>query len=427
MVSSVYNYYLSTYGNREVSRYDTHKKSELRDIYYSMVKVNRKSPLYKFENLSGVQKYAIDIKEAARTFKNVAASLTNDDGSIAAFSRKKAESSDESIVSAVYIGDDEESSGLDIHVKSMAKPQINVSNFVDSSEKSIKEGSYSFDLSIGRYTYEFSFDVPEDRKNKDVQKQIANLINRSDIGVRASIKRNTDGETALEIVSDSVGIVEGDESGKTFLIQNNDKSEAGNIVRMMGLDNTEIMPENAVFTLDGKEHTIPDNVFVSQNYRVSIHGENQTDESVKISLKPDFDAMIENVSELLNAYNSMVDMAASHVNDSEDSDRLLNEIRRVTGVYKDGLDSAGFMVEDDGHIHIEESLLIQSANEGTINESLEQLNLLKKALVNKSNDMSLDPMKYVNKKMIAYPNPVRNFTNPYVSSIYSGMMFNGFI
>ena len=66
MISSVYNYYLATYGSQMVGRNDTHKKSELRDVYNSMVKSSRKTPLYKIENTERVQKYAIDLKETAR-------------------------------------------------------------------------------------------------------------------------------------------------------------------------------------------------------------------------------------------------------------------------------------------------------------------------------------------------------------------------
>ena len=32
-IDSAYQYYLSTYAGRALSRYDTHKKSELRDVY----------------------------------------------------------------------------------------------------------------------------------------------------------------------------------------------------------------------------------------------------------------------------------------------------------------------------------------------------------------------------------------------------------
>lgn len=427
MISSVYDYYMSTYGNKEVSKYDSHKRDELKDVYYSMIKVNKKSPLYKFENLSNVQKYAIDIKESAREFKNVAASLTNTDGSIAAFSRKKAESTDDSVVSAEYLGVDEESDGFDIAVKSRAKAQENIGRFFLAEAETIPSGSYSFDLAIGKYTYEFSFDVEPGKTNKDVEKQIASLINRSEIGVKAEIKQNDSKEYALSLRSEAIGEVEHDVFGKTFDIQTNEKSEAGNIIRMLGLDHTETFPQNAVFLINGEEHSATSNEFVVNNFKIALNGENEEGEDVKVRLKPDFDAMMENVSELVGAYNSMVDMAASHANDGKDTDRLLNEIKRVANYYKDDLDSAGFLVQEDGHIKVEESILVQSADEGTLTHGLEQLNILKKSLVKKANDMSVDPMKYVNKKMIAYPNPMRNFITPYVSSIYSGMMFNGYI
>ena len=44
-IDSAYQYYLSTYGNSTVSRYDTHKKSQLRDTYNKIVKTNKESPL----------------------------------------------------------------------------------------------------------------------------------------------------------------------------------------------------------------------------------------------------------------------------------------------------------------------------------------------------------------------------------------------
>ena len=63
-IDSAYQYYLSTYGNSTVSRYDTHKKSQLRDTYNKIVKTNKESPLYKIKNLGEAKKYAIDIKES---------------------------------------------------------------------------------------------------------------------------------------------------------------------------------------------------------------------------------------------------------------------------------------------------------------------------------------------------------------------------
>ena len=50
-IDSAYQYYLSTYGTSTVSRYDAHKKSQLRDTYNKIVKINKDSPLYKIKTL----------------------------------------------------------------------------------------------------------------------------------------------------------------------------------------------------------------------------------------------------------------------------------------------------------------------------------------------------------------------------------------
>ena len=49
-------------------------------------------------------------------------------------------------------------------------------------------------------------------------------------------------------------------------------------------------------------------------------------------------------------------------------------------------------------------------------------------LLRKSNQISINPMQYVDQTIVAYknPNPGRNYANPYVSSAYSGMIFNGY-
>ena len=44
-IDNAYAYYISTYAQKTVSRYDSHKKSELRKVYNEMVKINKDSPL----------------------------------------------------------------------------------------------------------------------------------------------------------------------------------------------------------------------------------------------------------------------------------------------------------------------------------------------------------------------------------------------
>ena len=61
VIDSAYQYYLSTYAGSGMSRYDTHKKSQLRAVYNNIVKVNKDSPLYKINFTRDTGRFAIDI------------------------------------------------------------------------------------------------------------------------------------------------------------------------------------------------------------------------------------------------------------------------------------------------------------------------------------------------------------------------------
>lgn len=429
MISSAYTYYLTTYGGQQVSKYDTHKRSELRSVYNNMLRVNRKSPLYKITDADNTQKYAIDLKESARAFKNVAASLTDTDGSISGFLRKKAVSSNTEILDVKYIGDEDsedEAEQLEIEISRLASTQINEGNYLEPSESNLKKGTYAFDVNIGEYTYEFSFSVKENDTNGDVQDKLVRLFNRANIGVKAEAVTDELGGRSIRLESTNTGI--SDDKKALFTITANDKSD-GNVIKALGLDNIKQEPSNALFSVNGVEHTASSNTFsVSHQYELTLKNVSLAGEAVQVGVKQDVDSVLENVEELLNTYNSMVDLAIEKSgNVGDDSEKLIKDINNMVGYYKDSLESAGFRVLDDGHIETEVPVLVQAAKNGSLDESLEKLNQFKKAVVNKADDISVNPMKYVNKKLIAYPNPVRNFTSPYVSSIYSGMMFNGYI
>ena len=127
-VDNAYHYYLSTYGSFTASRYDAHKKSELRHVYNSILKINREAPLYKLKQSEDVPRFLIDIKEHTRQIKNVISSLSDDtDGLESSFQKKVAVSSDEDIVSVAYIGSNnnsENSQQFNIEVKQLATPQV---------------------------------------------------------------------------------------------------------------------------------------------------------------------------------------------------------------------------------------------------------------------------------------------------------------
>ena len=211
-IDSAYQYYLSTYANTTVSRYDTHKKSQLRAVYNNIVKTNKESPLYKVKYSGDVQKFAIDIKEKTRSIQNVVASLSDsEDGIEHAFAKKVAQSSEEETVTAEYIGtgsDVDESVSFDVEVRELASPQINRGNYLDPDELDIEPGAYSFDLLSNLCSYEFQYNVGQNDTNRSIQQKLIRLVNSANIGLRAVVERNSLGERAVQITSNQNGLDE---------------------------------------------------------------------------------------------------------------------------------------------------------------------------------------------------------------------------
>ena len=75
---NVYNFYHMAMPRIANTKYDSHKKSELRSLYNNMVKLNQKKPFYKLSLSDATQSYVIGIKEAAMELRTSSAFLSED-------------------------------------------------------------------------------------------------------------------------------------------------------------------------------------------------------------------------------------------------------------------------------------------------------------------------------------------------------------
>ena len=260
-IDAAYNYLLTTYGKTTGSRYDSHKKSELRSVYNSIVKINKESPLYKIAQTGDVTRFAIDIKENAHRIQNVIASLSEAGEDISSVLHKKiAVSSNEDAVSVTYVGDDngENTQTFDLDVVRLASPQVNEGHFLRRLDHSFEEGTFSFDLDTTSNSYEFQFNVNPGDNNYDVQSRIARLINQSDVGLTAEVIMNPedDSESALRITSKQTGLAP--EEDYLFHIQS---GSSWNELNTLGIGNIASPAENSIFRLNGTEHSSLANTF----------------------------------------------------------------------------------------------------------------------------------------------------------------------
>ena len=428
-LNNVYNFYMTTYAPKSSTQYDSHKRSELRSVYNSMVKLNKDAPLYILDTSKESQAFAVNMKENARELRNTIASLGGlDEDEL--LNKKVAYSSNDDIASAVYIGDtsEEDAPSYNIEVKHLATPQINRGKFLPVDEPvALEPSTYSFDVSINDLNYEFQFNIKATDTNRDVQDRLARLINNADIGMSASVvSYDTGVNSYLRMESTATGLKDG--SSNLFNISDNRTSKTTGAVAYFGLDYVSLPPSNASFLVNGKEASSTSNHFtIERTYEVQLNGvSGEEGKTASIGLKTDMESLTENISTLVRGYNSFLQAVAEYSDRQPKSDRLFHEMSSVARVYAKELTSAGLSLNLNGTLEVDDDALKQAAMSDDAKETFSSIKSFTNSVLRKTNQVSLNPMNYVNNIIVAYKNPGKNFASPYTSSAYSGMMFNSY-
>lgn len=427
VLTTAYNNYLTTYTPKSLTRYDTHKKSELRGVYNSIVKLNKESPWYLPTTSKETQQYAVDLKENARDLHNTIAQLGGLEES-GLLNKKSAYSTNHNIAIATYVGAPAPNGvtpQFNMEVQALASPQENMGLYLNNNKVSLPPDTYSFDISINDMNYEFQFSVGEAETNREVQERLARLINNSDIGVKAAVTE-ADSRTSLRLVSEATGLPPGKD--QIFTVSDDHTSKTPGTVAYFGLDYTSRHASNARFLINGEDRSASSNHFtVGKLFEIELKGINSEGESVEIGLKPDIESLTDNITNLVGGYNSFVKAASTYLESQNRSKHLVQEMKGIASLYQQSMESMGLTVQEDGTMKVDSGLLKQTASEsGDIAQTFHYIKDFSDMLLRKSDQVSLNPMNYVERTIVAYKNPGRTFVSPYTTSAYSGMMFNGY-
>ena len=427
VLNTVYNNYLAAYSPRQLTKYDTHKKSELRSVYNSIVKLNKDAPWYLPTTNKDTQHYAVSLKENARELRNAIAQLGGLEQD-SMFRKKSAYSTDTEVAEAAYIGSDaltSTSPEFDLEVKELATPQENLGHFLPDLATTLSPATYSFDISINDMNYEFQFNINEGDTNRQIMDRLSRLINNADIGIQANVAES-DSRYALRLTSDATGVPAN--KAYHFRVSDDHTSKASGVVGNMELNYISHPAGNACFLINGEERSSSSNHFtVGKLFDVQIKAVSPEDKPVHIGLKTDTESITDNINQLIGSYNSFIRSAASYLETQSRSRQLVREFSSIASHYGTSLENMGMHLQDDGILSVNDEKLQQAAaSAGNDLSSFSVLKDFSSSLLRKSDQVSLNPMDYVDKKIVAYKNPGHNFISPYTTSAYSGMMFNSY-
>ena len=428
-LANVYNYYMTSYAPKSSTPYDSHKKSELRGVYNSIVKLNKESPLCILDTSRDSREFAVSMKENARELRNTIASLGGLDEE-ELLNKKVAYSSNPNIATADFIGsvqEDGEPTTYNIEVNRLATSQVNAGKYLASDEPvALPPDTYSFDIGIDGLNYEFQFSIKPNETNREVQERLARLVTNANVGMKAQVISGEDNSSYLRIESNSTGLK--DDNPYIFRISDQRTSKTSGTVEYFGLDHLAIKPGNASYAVNGEEHSSTTNRFtLDRIYDIELTGvSSEEGETASIGLKTDVESLTENVNTLVRGFNSFLKAVSEYTDNQPKSNRLFNEMSSVARVFARELTSVGLNLNLDGTLEIDDDTLRQSAMSDDAAEAFSPLKTFTNAVLRKTSQVSLDPMNYVNNVIVAYKNPGKNFASPYITSAYSGMMFNSY-
>lgn len=430
IMTSIYNYYMTTYAPKSDAKLDSHKKGELKDIYSNILKINKEAPLYILARGEDTKSFAVSLKENARQLQHTilqSAGRKEDDF----FQNNIAYSSNENVLSAEYIGSggsSEEIPSYQIEVKALAAPQVNVGHFLPAYELELEPGNYSFDVSINGVSYEFQYSIGNEDRNYDVQSKLSRLINHANIGLNASIVEGVNNTYALRIASSRTGSTpDADGTFKPiFTISDQRASMQQGSVDYLGINYVMNVASNARFTVDGEERSSSSNHFsIGHDYLVNLYGISpEGNETVTVGVKPNTESIKHNIHALIGGYNSFLQAMDEYRSNKAGSSKLVREFGGITNLYYNELDAIGITKAEDGSLTIDDDLLSQAAEADEATDLLAPLKDFSSSLYQKSESVSRDPLNYANKTIVVYRNPGKNLLSPYLTSNYSGLLFN---
>ncbi len=422
-----YNHFLSEYTSRLSAHSTAHKQRELKAVYNRILSMTKHSPYYKLDISSHKQSFALGLKDAAMTLSSSLSELaTTLDTKTAVHT---AESSAPDFVSASLVSRHaaDFTEPVQVQVTSLAQGQINTGQFIPADTEGPHTGAYRFTIQVEENTYEFSYQVSSASTNRELMQKLSDFINKSGIGIHAEVESDSSKMLSRLVLSSlDTGIAEGDELFFTIYDSAVPTEDLPGLVRYFGLDRVSQHPSNASFTINGEPNASMHNT-VTLNQSLSLAFHKVSGEEITISPGLRSEDTIQRVTHFINSYNNLIRLASNGPAGNRRSQKLKNELNHIVQTNLDMLNACGIHRNEDWTLELDEEQLLRAEHDQTLQTWLEEPDGLIASMQRRTTDISINPMEYLDKIIVTYPNLARHgFSNPYMTSIYSGMMFNSY-
>lgn len=424
MNSGVYNNLLTTFNPKYTTKYANDPK-QLRSVVNKIRNITQTSPIYLLDFSSDKQSFVLGMKEYSMKINESLLSLA-DDSEDSIFHKMKASSSDTEQVGATLVedGDGELPSPFAIQVNQLANSQINIGKEFYETGKGLPAGTYQFKVTVNDVGYDFQYNIRNDANHREVIGGLSKFISKAKIGIDAQPISQEKGKISMRLESTAVGTPDGDVTFR-FEDTGTNKQPQG-LVDFYNMNNVAVMPRSAQFTLNGADKTSMSNSF-TLGRAVEINLRKTSDQEAYVDYHPDADLIIGGIKDFVGKYNTLIANNIAFEEKTEMPSKLLREVNAIFSGSRNEMESVGMTFDEKGLIDLDTSLAMQAIEDGDMQKLFSQESPMVNKLYARMDAVKLNPMEYVDKKIVNYPNfgkPARGYS--YITSLYSGLLFNSY-
>lgn len=405
--------------------YPAKTKGELKRVYDNIVSLSSRSPFYMVNLSADNRDYTIGIKEAALALKERLNAMQDPETS--GFKSKSVVVSDESILMAKLISEDTASipENLKIEVDHLANVQINKGKDLLNTSFAFPVGRYDFCINFDDTSYQLTFTQEQRMSNLDTMKNLASYLNNSVPGISAMVEKGNSGDYGrIALAANMSG-----RFGDINFSFDEDEVYGEGIVDFFGLNRMEKQASCSEFKINDVQKQTATNTFNLEN-TLQITLKSKGDEPVSVRITRDSDKILNSADDVISAYNRLVGLARNRIDNNDkhySAAKLLSEMQSLEKVYKEELEAVGFQIHDNGMLSVNKTLAVQAAQDGKVESLFTRKNGFIARLLDKSDAIAINPVNYLDKTIILYPNNEKpSFQNPYITSMYSGMLFSSY-
>ncbi|MGF7142350.1 flagellar hook-associated protein 2 [Anaerotaenia torta] len=424
-MSMVYNYLLESYPVKKEILYPVHKRSELKKVYYNIINQNKSSPLYKVNLSKENQEYAFGIKEAALELKSRLSALVQPENPL--WASKAVSVSDERVLEASLLQEDTQGlpENMTLAVTSLASPQKNTGKDLMLTSQGLPTGTYEFHVRVGDQNQDLTYLHERKMENQEALTRIAKYLNQTVPGIRVSVEAGGRREYGrLSILSGQAG-----KNGEPVFEFSDSEAGKTGLAEYFGMNRIEERSIPAGFALNEVSHRTATNVFTLEG-KLRITLKAVSEKPVSIRLVSDSERILAETERVLDTYNSMIRLAHNRTRDNEEhyrASRFLNEMKGLEKIFHEELEACGIRADDSGLLSLEDPLAVMAAQDQGMESLFTRENGFIARLMDKAEAIAINPMEYLDKKVLTYPNrEARNWPNPYITSMYSGLFFSSY-